>query len=189
METMKFTSQPDFAEWIAITHGIVEAFAGRGYALYAVGAAQSMTFLGSMEALGELISFGPEEQVLEIGIRFIPLPLVAEGQRADVKVVFAAAAQLLENMRGPFFIDMETQADGSAMPKGAHLIDSIFVEPPNLCMVIDSRFGSGRKGQIELPLATAAHQISKQLMLGLRTNSIPVQTPIKNKMPLNVTIH
>ena len=170
---MKFDNETDYLEWIATTHGIIGAFQGRGYALYQIGAADSAIFISSKELLEQLIAFGPAEDVLELEFRYIPLPLVAEGQRDDPKAVMAAVDCMTYNMRGPYFVDLQSHPDGSVEPMGSHLVDSIFVESPNLCMVIDSRFGSGRKGNIELPLATAAHQISGQLMLALRTNSIP----------------
>ena len=169
---MKFDNEADYMEWIATTHGIITAFQGRGYALYQIGAADSAIFISSRELLEQLVAFGPAEDVLELGFRYIPLPLVAEGQRDDSVAVMAAVDCMVHNMRGPYFVDLQSHPDGSAEPMGSHLIDSIFVDSPNLCMVIDSRFGSGRKGTIELPLATAAHQIQGQLMLALRANSI-----------------
>lgn len=172
---MKFDNEVDYAEWIAVTYDIVEAFKDRGYALYVIGASGSMTFLGSREQLGDIISFGPEEQVLEPGIRFVPLPLVNEGQRSDPKAVFAAADLMIHNMRGPYFIDLQTdETDESVTPIGTHLVDSVFVEPPYLYMVLDSRFGSGKAGSIELHLANAAFKIRSQLMLALRKDSIPL---------------
>ena len=173
---MKFDNEADFSEWIAVTYGIIKAFEDRGYALYAIGASNSMTFIGSKEQLGEVISFGPEEHVLEPGIRFVPLPLVDKGQRSDPKAVFAAADLMVHNLRGPYFIDLQTEKDGSVTPIGTHLVDSVHVEPPYLYMVLDSRFGSGKAGSIELHLADAAFKIRSQLMLALRKDSIPFGT-------------
>ena len=174
---MKFNNEADFSEWISTTNGVIEAFKSRGYALYSIGVADSPAFIGSRDMLGELISFGPTEDVLEPGLRFIPLPMVAEGQREDPRAVFAAVDCMVHNMRGPYFIDLQTDPkDESVVPMGSHLIDSIYIEPPHLYLVIDSRFGSGRKGSIELHLATAAHKIRGQVMLALRKNSIGVTT-------------
>ena len=171
---MNFDNEADFSEWIATTHGIVKAFQDRGYALYQIGASDSTAFIGSVELLKELIAFGPTEDVLEPDYRFIPLPLVSEGQRDNPEAVMAAVEQMTFNMRGPYFVDLQTDPkDGSVTPMGSHLVDSIFVESPNLYLVIDSRFGSGRSGSIELHLATAAHKVRSQLMMALRSNSIP----------------
>ena len=170
---MKFDNEADFSEWISTTYGVIKAFQDRGYSLYAIGAADSVAFIGSRELLGELISFGPTEDVLDSGIRYIPLPLVVEGQRDDPATVFAAIDCMVHNMRGPYFVDLQTDLkDGSVTPQGSHLVDSLLIDPPHLYLVIDSRFGSGRKGSIELHLATAAHKIRSQLMLALRATSI-----------------
>ena len=173
---MKFDNEADFLEWISTTHGIITAFQDRGYALYQIGAADSAVFISSRELLEQLIAFGPAEDVLELGFRYIPLPLVAEEQRDDPVAVMAAVDCMVHNMRGPYFTDLQSHPDGSVEPMGSHLVDSVFVDSPNLCMVIDSRFGSGRKGTIELPLATAAYQISRQLMLALRKTSMMPKT-------------
>jgi hypothetical protein len=174
---MNFDNEADFSEWIVITHGIIKAFEDRGYALYSVGTSDAPAFIGSKDLLGELVSFGPTTDVLEPGFRFIPLPLVAKGQRSDPVAVFAAVDLMIHSMRGPYFIDLQTdEKDGSVTPIGSHLVDSLLIEPPFLYLVIDSRFGSGRTGSIELHLATAAHKIRGQLMLALRANSIPLET-------------
>ena len=170
---MNFTNEADFSEWIATTHGVIAAFMDRGYALYAIGVADSTAFIGSRELLSDLISFGSIEDVLEPGIRYIPLPLVAEGQRNDPVAVMAAVDCMVHNMRGPYFVDLQTdEKDGSVTPMGSHLVDSLLIDPPHLMLVIDSRFGSGRSGSIELHLATAAHKVRSKLMMALRTSSI-----------------
>lgn len=174
---MKFNNEADFTEWIVTTHGVIKAFQDRGYSLYSIGAADSAAFIGSKDVLRELIAFGPTEDVLDMDIRYIPLPMVAEEQRSDPAAVFAAVDCMVHNMRGPYFVDLQTDPkDGSVTPKGSHLVDSLLIDPPYLYLVIDSRFGSGRAGSIELHLATATHKIMSQLMLALRKNSIPPRT-------------
>jgi len=168
---MKFDNEADYAEWIATTHGIIEAFKARGYALYVIGAADSVAFMGP-DLLNNVISFGPTEDVLELGLRYIPLPLVNKEQRDNPAAVMAAVNQMIFNIRGPFFLDLQTMDDGNIEARGAHLIDSIFIEPPFLYMVIDSRFGSGKEGSIELHLSEAAHKISRQVQLALRDDSM-----------------
>jgi len=170
---VKFSNEADFSEWISTTHGIIQAFKDRGYAMYCIGVADSTAFIGSRELLSELVACGPTEDVLKPGYRFILMPLVAEEQRADPKAVFAAVDCMVHNMRGPYFVDLQTDiSDDSVVCMGSHLIDSLLIEPPHLYLVIDSRFGSGRSGSIELHLATAAHKIRGQVMMALRKTSI-----------------
>lgn len=172
---MKFDNEVDYAEWIATTYGIIKAFEDRGYALYAIGSAEAPAFI-TLDLISNLIAFGPTEDVLDIDLRYVPLPLVAKEQRNDPVVVRTAIDLMVHNMRGPYFVDLQTDPeDGSVTPKGSHLVDSLLIDPPYLYLVIDSRFGSGKAGSIELHLATAAHKVRSQLMLALRTNSIPTK--------------
>lgn len=80
---MEFTDEADFLEWIATTHGVIEAFKHRGYGLYVYGAANITMPMMSLSALDDLITFGPVDDVLDVGIRYIPLPLVAKERQAD----------------------------------------------------------------------------------------------------------
>lgn len=164
----KFMNEKDYVEWIGVSQEIIHAFKHRGYSLYLLGQGNSILPLNSMDLLDDIIGFGPESDVLEIGFRYVVLPLVHEDQMMNPSAVKAAAMESIGAMRGPYFIDLETDEHAYAVPKGAYLIDSIEMQPPFLYMVIDSRFGSQKTGSIELPLATAAHTIQRQLMLSLR---------------------
>jgi len=167
---MKLDNEADYLEWIATTHGIIKAFEHRGYALYLYATADSCMPMMSLDQLDDLISFGPVDDVLELGIRYIPLPLVAEEQRSIPKAVRAAAGKMAEEGRGPFFIDLLTSTkDNSVTPIGIYLVDSLYIEAPYLYLVIDSRFGNGMKGSIELPLATASDIIVAQMQMALRS--------------------
>ena len=154
-------------ELTVITYDIICAFQDRGYSLFSVGLTTSVVPL-SPQLLDDIITFGPEEKVLDAGIRYIPLPLVDKDQRQDPKAIRAAAEEMARQMRGPYFVDLKTNDDNSVEPVGIYLVDSLLVQAPCLYLVIDSRFGSGAKGSIELPVAVAAWKIRKQLMLALR---------------------
>ena len=168
---MKFDNEVDYMEWITTTHGVIKAFEHRGYALYLISQGDSVPFI-TLELLRDVISFGPTEDVLDINMRYIPLPLVDPSQRSNPDAVMAAAYQMAERGRGPFFVDLQTNSDGSVSPIGRYLVDSVYVEPPHLYLVIDSRFG-GTKGSIELHLGIAADTICKQLTLALRKEVQP----------------
>ena len=75
---MKFTNEVDYVEWIATTYGIIRAFEDRGYALYELGPGPIM--FGSVAMIEEFIQFGRAEEVLNVGMRHMLLPLVKNSE-------------------------------------------------------------------------------------------------------------
>ena len=56
---MVFDNETDYAEWIAVTHGVIKAFEDRGYALYELGPGPVMFTSSSM--VGEFVQYGRAE--------------------------------------------------------------------------------------------------------------------------------
>jgi len=171
---MKY-DEVDFAEIISVTYGIIQAFKDRGYSLYSYGVANMTLPKISLEMIREIVSFGPEEELLEPGIKYLVLPLVVENQRSDPNAVIAAIYHMSSIRRAPFYVQLETQKDGSVIAKSVHLIDSIYIKSPFLYLEMDPNFASGTSGCIEIPLVEAFNSISKQLALASRDK------PVQNK--------
>lgn len=167
---MKFDNLADYAEMIGVTYGVISSFKNRGYALYAAGSNKHVMPQGSLDFIEDIITFGPEEEILETGIRYLVLPLVVKEQQSDPKAVFAAMKEMILNGRAPYFLDLENMKEngGAVKPVGVHLIDSIYMEPLFLYLVVDSRFTSGKSGNIEIPLPIASDVIHKQMARSFR---------------------
>jgi hypothetical protein len=164
---MKFDNESDMAEWIATTYGIIKAFEDRGYALYELGPGPVM--FNSPGMIEEFIQFGRTEDVLQVGVRYMLLPLVE--LHSDTFQVMMAIGEMVKQMRAPYFFNCKQDADGGIEVISKHLIDSIAVEPPFLEMSVDVRFGPVmEENTIELPLAGAALVVRKQVMMALRGN-------------------
>jgi hypothetical protein len=164
---MKFNSEADYAEWISTTHGIIKAFEDRGYALYELG--PGPVIFTDIQMIGEFVQFGRAEDVLQVGVRYMVLPLVE--LHSDTMQVMRAVGEMVKQVRAPYFFNCKQETDGSVVVLGKHLIDSISVEPPFLEMSVDVRFGPVmEENTIELPLADAALVVRKQVMMALRGN-------------------
>ena len=162
---MEFKSETDYAEWIATTHGIVKAFERRGYALYELGPG-TMLFTTS-DMIGEFVQFGRAEDVLQVGIRHMVLPLVKESK--DMFQVMKAIEEMVKQMRAPYFFNCKMDTDSGVEVTSKHLIDSVAIEPPFLEVSCDMRFAEGiQENTIEIPLADAATVIENQVMMALR---------------------
>jgi hypothetical protein len=161
----QFENPVDVLEWIAITYEIIKAFEDRGYGLYKIG--KGPTIFTSIEMLMEFVQYGRERDTLEIGYRHIPLPLVEDS--ADHILVGRAIKEMTSQLRGPFFSNLKTNADGSVEMISNHLIDSVTVKSPFLELSTDIRFFEGyQENTIILPLVNAAHTIRQQLMMSFR---------------------
>lgn len=162
---MKFTNEVDYVEWIATTYGIIRAFEDRGYALYELGPGPIM--FGSVAMIEEFIQFGRAEEVLNVGMRHMLLPLVKNSE--DSFQVMKAVDEMVKQVRAPYFFNCKQGTDGSVEVLSRHLIDSVAVEPPFLEMSVDVRFGPVmEENTIEIPLVDAPLVIKKQVMMALR---------------------
>jgi hypothetical protein len=169
----KFKNPGEIIEWTLITHGIVKAFEDRGYGLYQLGKGPMM--FTHIEMIMEFVQHGRAEEVLEIGFRYLPLPLIKDSK--DTFQMGKAIEEMVNQLRGPYFIDVGTNAEGNAESLGKHLIDTVAVFPPGLHLSTDVRFGRvTTENTIVLHLAEAANVIRKQLMMSLRTVTVPVNT-------------
>lgn len=162
---MKFDNMEDAYEWAVVTSGIIKAFEDRGYGLYKIG--KGPTLFTSIEMVMEFVQYGREKEVLEVGYRHIPLPLVEDS--TNHLQVGRAIDEMVKQLRGPFFSNLKTNADGSVEMISTHLVDSVTVAPPFLELSIDVRFFKGyQENTIVLPLINAASTIRQQLMMSFR---------------------
>lgn len=167
---MKFDNETDCAEWIVTTYGIIKAFEDRGYALYELGPGPVM--FGSSAMIEEFIQYGRAEDVLQVGMRHMLLPLVEDSK--DSFQVLKAVDEMVRQVRSPYFFNCRQDPDGGIVVLSKHLIDSIAVEPPFLDMSCDVRFGPVmQENTIEIPLTDAPVIIRKQLLMSLR--GLPVK--------------
>ena len=166
---MKFDNPIDAQEWAAVTNGIIKAFEGRGYGIYELGPGAMM--FSSAAMIEEFIQFGRAEDVLEVGMRYMLLPLVKDSK--DSFQVFRAVDEMIKQVRAPYFFNCKQSADKSVEVLSKHLIDSIAIEPPFLEMSADVRFGPVmQENTVEIPLADAATVVKNQVMLALRGNKV-----------------
>lgn len=169
MET-KFKNPEDIIEWVMVTHNIIKAFEDRGYGLYPTGRGPMM--FTSINMIMEFVQYGRAEDVLEIGIRHLPLPLLKDSK--DTFQMGKAVEEMALQLRGPYFIDIGTNTDGRPEALGKYLIDSVAVYPPGLHLSTDVRFGQvATDNTIVLHLAEAANVIRRQLMMSLRSVILP----------------
>jgi hypothetical protein len=165
----EFKNPEEIIEWTLITHGIIKAFEARGYGLYPLGKGPMM-FTDIMMIM-EFVQYGRAEEVLEIGIRHLPLPLIKDSK--NTFQMERAIEEMAGQLRGPYFIDIGTNADGNAEALGKYLIDTVAVYPPALHLSVDIKFGQvTTDNTIVLHLINAANVIRKQLMMSLRTVTI-----------------
>ena len=166
---MKFNTEADTHECIIVTHGIIQAFEDRGWALYGLGPAPMM--FTDMNMVMEFVQYGREGNVLEDGIRYLPLPLLKDS--TDRYQMARAIDEMVKQLRGPYFLDLQTESDGSITCLGKHLIDAVMLDSPFLNVITDVRFSqTTRENIIELDLATAAYTIRRQVMLAFRVAKI-----------------
>lgn len=166
---MKFDNEADYAEWIGTTCGIIKAFEDRGYALYELG--PGPVIFTDIQMIGEFVQFGRAEDVLQMGVRYMVLPLVE--LHSDPMQVMRAVGEMVKQVRAPYFFNCKRETDGSVVVLGKHLIDSVSVEPPFLDLSVDVRFGPVMKeNTIEIPLVDAAIVIRRQVMMALRSSKV-----------------
>jgi hypothetical protein len=165
----KFNKPEELIEWIAVTHGVILAFAQRGYGLYKLGRGPMM--FSDIEMIMEFVQYGRAEDVLEIGYRYLPLPLLEDSK--DHFQMRKAYEEMILQLRGPFFIDIGTNSAGNPEALGKHLIDTIGVYPPFLHIGTDVKFAQiTSENTIVLHLSNAAQIIMKQVMMSLRQVNI-----------------
>jgi hypothetical protein len=167
----EFENSTDYAEYLAVCAGIIQAFEERLYALYLLGKFDPSEITMTLDLLREYITFGPERAQLDIGALYILLPRVVDKQAKDPDAVMGAVNEMMKNLRGPFFVDLKTNEDNSVIAQGSYLVDAVALNPPNLDLILDPRMGSGcPKGNcnISLPLPCADSIIRKQLMKAFR---------------------
>jgi hypothetical protein len=164
-----FKKPEELIEWVAVTHGVILAFEQRGYGLYKLGRGPMM--FSDIEMIMEFVQYGRTEDVLEIGYRYLPLPLLKDSK--DHNQMRKAIEEMVKQIRGPFFIDVGTNSEGKPEMLGRHLIDTIGVYPPFLHLGTDVNFAQiTTENTIVLHLSSAADIIKKQLMMSLRQVSL-----------------
>jgi len=165
----QFKNPTDVVEWTLVTHGIIKAFEHRGYGLYQLGRGPMM--FSGIEMIMELVQYGRAEEVLEVGFRYLPLPLLEDSK--DTFQMGRAIGEMIAQLRGPFFANILTNKDGRPEKIGTHLIDSISIEPPFLNLYCDTRFCQvTTENTIEIHLSGAVAAIRKQLAMSLRQVSV-----------------
>lgn len=161
----KFDDPASMIEWIAITHGVIKACESRGYGLYKLGRGPMM--FTDIVMVMEFVQYGRTEEVLEVGYRYLPLPLIEDSK--DTFQMQRAIEEMALQLRGPYFIDVGINSDGNPEALGKHLVDTIAVFPPGLHLHTDVRFSQvTTENTIVLHLSNAAHILKKQLMMSLR---------------------
>jgi hypothetical protein len=175
----KFKNPEEIIEWTLITHGIIKAFEDRGYGLYPLGKGPMM--FTNIEMIMEFVQYGRVEEVLEVGIRHLPLPLIEDSK--DTFQMSRAYEEMIHQLRGPYFVDVGTNAEGRPEALGKYLIDTVAVYPPGLHLSVDIQFGQvTTDNTIVLHLAEAANVIRKQLMMSLRQVTVPVSVKKPNAL-------
>jgi hypothetical protein len=178
MET-QFKDPADIVEWVVITHGIIKAFEDRGYGLYRLGKGPMM-FTDTVMIM-EFVQYGRAEEVLEVGYRYLPLPLLKDSK--DTFQMQKAIEEMVFQLRGPYFIDIGTNADGRPEALGKYLVDTVAVFSPGLHLHTDVRFGQvTTENTIVLHLSNAANVIRKQLMMSLRATTVRANTVKPNAL-------
>jgi len=160
----QFDNMGELYEYIGITHGVIQAFEKRGWGLYYVGRGPMMFATASQ--VMEIVSWGRTEDVLEIGGRYIPLPLIEDSK--DTFQMMRAVEEMVRQIRGPYYVELKMDGEEIEIVS-RHLIDSISLEPPFLDLHCDVRFQQvTTENTIELHLAQAADKICVQVLMSLR---------------------
>lgn len=158
-------STEEMFEFGLVSAGIVKAFESRGYALYLVSSGGPVFFADQYQ-LAEFIVYGREKLMLDLGCRYIVLPLVDKDN--EPAAILQAVGVMVEQVRAPYFFDLEQTKEGGVEVKSKHVVDSVAIVSPNLELTVDIRFAKSYGNTIELPLATASQVIRKQMLLCLR---------------------
>lgn len=166
----KFENTSELIEWVAVTNSVIKAFEQRGYGLYKLGRGPMM--FSNIEMVMEFVQYGRTEDVLEIGYRYMLLPLLKDSR--DTFQMSRAIEEMIHQLRGPYFVDIGTDTEGEPKVLGRHLIDTVGVYPPFLHLGTDVKFTQATtENTIVLHLSNAAQIIMKQVMMSLRQVSIP----------------
>jgi hypothetical protein len=175
----KFNKPEELVEWIAVTHSIIKAFEQRGYGLYRLGRGPMM--FSDIEMVMEFVQCGRAEEVLEVGYRYLPLPLLKDSK--DHFQMRKAVDEMVRQLRLPYFIDIGVHSNGKPKVLGKHLIDTIGVYPPFLHIGTDVKFAQiTTENTIVLHLSNAAQIITKQVMMSLRQVNIQQSTKKPNAL-------
>jgi hypothetical protein len=158
-------SMEDAFEFGLISTSIVRAFESRGYALYLVSSGGPIFFTDQYQ-LAEFIAYGREKLMLDLECRYVVLPLVDKDK--EPAAIMQAIAVVIEQIRAPYFFDLEQTREGGVKVKSKHLVDSVRIVSPNLELTVDIRFAKSYGNTIELPLAVASEIIRKQMLLCIR---------------------
>ena len=126
----------DNIEQVGTKLDIISSFASRGWALYEVGDLKIRSLLD----LKPCITAGRARSWLHSEVRYAVLPLVKHSWNPNV--VLDTMRAIIGQQRGPYFVDLredwdDEANDGFVEPVGVYLIDSIFISPPFLDLIID----------------------------------------------------
>jgi hypothetical protein len=173
-----FNETANEMERIVITHGIIKSFEHRGYGLYRLG--RGPMLFTNIHMVMEFVQYGRTEDILEVGMRYLPLPLIKDS--SDAFQMGRAIEEMVLQLRGPYFLNLQSLSDGSIKTLGRHLIDTVVIEPPFMQLVTDPKFTGGEMSEnvIEIPLHDASRTIRQQVMLSLRAPLHPTKKTSKN---------
>ncbi len=153
---------------------IIESFAYRGWALYPLCSLETPIQLTSFLDLKPIVELGREKERLDYDKRYILLPL--NSQDSNWAIIRDLSFMLLSQGRGPFFVEFEEGIDEGGKwvsPVGRFLIDSVYLSPPELVLIIEPNLSTSRKPELLKLTEIRIHlselwKIRKQLMLALR---------------------
>jgi len=153
---------------------IIESFAARGWGLYEIGPIHNKLLIESYFSLKPFVEMGREKEKLEYDKRYVLLPLNKDD--TNWKLIQDMIFMLIGQGRGPYFVEFREGIDENGKyvePIGRFLIDSIYLEPPELVLIIDPRMSNTRDprllGNTEIRLHfSELWKIRKCLMMALR---------------------
>lgn len=166
-------------EFGLISRSIVTAFESRGYGLYLVSTRGGNVLFSEPSQVEEFIVMGREKLILDLGYRYILLPLVEQDK--DPRAVFQAIHKMVQEMRAAYFFNIIEGKEGKPEVESRHVVDSVVIVPPYLELTIDPRFSNPCGNTIELPLGIAAQTIRRQMLLALRGPRVEVPSKLLQK--------
>jgi hypothetical protein len=168
-------STEEMLEFGLFSMGVIRAFESRGYGLYLVSSGGPVLFTDQYQ-VAEFVKCGREKLMLDLFCRYMVLPLVDKDD--DFLAIMQAVDAMVQEIRAPYFFDLEETEEGRPVVKSKHVVDSVAIVPPNLELTVDPRFSNPCGNTIELPLSTAGYTIRKQMLLCLRGPRVKVPSKL-----------
>lgn len=158
---------------------IIKSFEERGWGLYEVCPVDVDFTLKNYFDLKLIVETGREKKSLKYGVRYVLLPL--NKQDTNWEIIRDMIFMLTSQGRGPFFVDFQEGKDDDGEkfvePIGVYLIDTVYLDPPEIVLVIDPRMSRIRypkkqsivSDNMEIRIHLGCLDvIRKQLMMSLR---------------------